>query len=236
MSKLTFYTAEVCPYAQRTQILLGEKAIEHDAVEVDINDKPAWFLELTPAGRVPVIRHGDFILWESATVNEYLDATFPGPALRPRDERKLAVIRNEIKHFDSVFLAMLYKLLFEQNSTVQRPLREDVTNGLCYLESRLDAIQGAADNGPYWMGTDLTLADLAMYPFFERLPVFNHYRDVTMPASCSRLRRWLDTMTERPAAAATAHDLEWFIPQYTGYATGTAQGLSAQAFRSGTAN
>ena len=87
MNDLTFYTAEVCPYAQRTRILLGEKAIAHESIEIDIDDKPDWFLELTPAQRVPVIRHGDFILWESATINEYLDASFPGLALRPAEER-----------------------------------------------------------------------------------------------------------------------------------------------------
>ncbi len=233
MNDLTFYTAEVCPYAQRTQILLGEKAIEHASIEIDIDDKPGWFLELTPAQRVPVIRHGDFILWESATINEYLDASFPGPALRPTEERGRAVMRNEIRHFDSVFLATLYKLLLEQDPASRESLRAAVDDGLRYLESRLETVQGA---GPFWLGAELSLADLAMYPFFERLPVFNHYRDVTMPASCKRLQRWLDTMIERPAAAATAHDLEWFVPRYTAYASGTAQGLSAQAFRSGAAN
>ncbi len=233
MNDLTFYTAEVCPYAQRTRILLGEKAIEHESIEIDIDDKPGWFLELTPAQRVPVIRHGDFILWESATINEYLDASFPGPALRPAEERGRAVMRNEIRHFDNVFLASLYKLLFEQDPADRKRLRAAVEDGMRYLESRLEANQGA---GPFWLGAELSLADLAMYPFFERLPVFNYYRDVTMPASCKRLRRWLDTMIQRPAAAATAHDLEWFVPRYTAYASGTAQGLSAQAFRSGAAN
>lgn len=235
MNDLTFYTAEVCPYAQRTRILLGEKAIEHESIKIDIDHKPGWFLELTPAQRVPVIRHGDFILWESATINEYLDASFPGPVLRPADERGRAIMRNEIRHFDNVFLATLYKLLFEQDPAGQEHLRTAVDDGMRYLESRLETIQGAGA-GPFWLGAELSLADLAMYPFFERLPVFNHYRGVTMPSSCTRLRRWLDTMIERPAAAATAHDLEWFVPRYTAYASGTAQGLSAQAFRAGAAN
>ena len=233
MDDLRFYTAEVCPYAQRTRILLGEKAIEHESIEIDIDDKPAWFVELTPARRVPVIRHGDFVLWESATINEYLDASFPGPALRPTDERGRAIMRNEIRHFDNVYLSTLYKLLFEQDPAGQDGLRSEVDDGMRFLESRLESIQGA---GPFWLGAEISLADLAMYPFFERLPVFEHYRDVRMPASCTRLQRWLDTMIERPAAAATAHDLEWFVSRYTAYASGTAQGLSAQAFRSGSAN
>ena len=98
MTQLTLYTTEVCPYAQRTRIVLGEKGIAHEQVEIDLDDKPDWFADLTPANRVPVIRHDDFVLWESATVNEYLDASFPGVALQPADERGRAVMRNEIRH------------------------------------------------------------------------------------------------------------------------------------------
>jgi glutathione S-transferase len=86
------------------------------------------------------------------------------------------------------------------------------------------------------MGAKITLADITAYPFFERLSVFTHYRGVTMPPSCSRLSRWLDTMQQYPTVAATSHELNWFIPRYTSYANGTASGLSAQAFRTGTAN
>jgi glutathione S-transferase len=236
MTDLTLYSAEVCPYAQRTRILLGEKSIAHDLVEVDIDAKPAWFLDLTPTKRVPLIRHGDFLLWESATINEYLDATFPGPALRPTDERALATMRNEIRHFDNVFLPVVYKLLFAQEASEQDRLRSEVDEGMGFLESRLETIRGQDADGPFWMGSQLSLADLAMYPFFERLPVFHHYRGVTIPASCTRLRRWLDTLTERAAVEATAHDLDYFVPRYANYASGTAQGLSAQAFRSGAAN
>lgn len=235
MDDLTLYTAEICPYAQRTRIVLGEKSIPHTAVEIAFDDKPAWFLELTPAQRVPVIRHGEFLLWESATINEYLDATYPGVPLRPADERGRAVMRNEIRYFDSVFLGVFYKFLFAQEQGEQDALREQVCAGLEYLEGRLEAIQGA-DGGPYWLGPEVSLADIAMFPFFERFAVFDHYRTLEMPPSCRRLAAWLDAMYARPAVAATTHDLEYFIPRYASYASGTAQGLSAQAFRSGAAN
>ena len=87
MSDLTLYTAEVCPYAQRTRIILDMKSVDVDSIEIDLDDKPDWFLALTPAKKVPVIRHDDFLLWESATVNEYIDATFSDEILRPADER-----------------------------------------------------------------------------------------------------------------------------------------------------
>ena len=233
MTRLTLYTAEVCPYAQRTRIVLAEKAIAHEQVEIDLDDKPDWLADLTPTNRVPVIRHDDFVLWESATVNEYLDGSFPGASLQPVDERGRAIMRNEIRHFDSVFLPVLYKLLFEQDESKQAELRIQTVNGLEFMEQRLATIQG---DGPFWLGRDLSLADAAMWPFFERLGVFEHYRALVMPSTCTRLHRWFDAVAELGSAQSTAHDLEYFLPLYTHYANGTANGLSAQAFRSGAAN
>ncbi|MDA0823375.1 MAG: glutathione S-transferase family protein [Proteobacteria bacterium] len=234
MSQLTLYTSEICPYAQRTRIVLDAKAVEHTAVEIDLDNKPGWFLALTPTQRVPVIRQDDFLLWESATVNEYIDASFDGVALRPKDERARAVMRNEIKHFDSVFLATLYKLLFEQDAISQQVLREENIEGLKFLEHRLGEIQGA---GPYWMGTTMSLADAAMWPFFERIKaVFSYYRGLEIPSECKRLLRWFDVVAEHPSVRLAAHDADYFLPLYTNYASGAAQGLSAQTFRSGAAN
>ncbi|MFP6681154.1 MAG: glutathione S-transferase family protein [Gammaproteobacteria bacterium] len=233
MSQLTLYTAEICPYAQRTRIVLHEKAIEHELVEIDLDDKPDWLADLTPTNRVPVIRHDDFVLWESQTVNEYLDGSFSGVALQPADERGRAVMRNEIRHFDSVFLPALYKLLFEQDQAVQVELRAQVTEGFEFLEQRLATIQG---DGPFWLGGDMSLADASMWPFFERLGVFEHYRDLVLPSTCLRLHRWFEAVAEYTSVQSTAHDLEYFLPRYTHYANGTADGLSAQAFRRGTAN
>lgn len=230
---LKLYTSEVCPYAQRTRIVLAEKNIAHDCVEIDINDKPEWFAKLTPAGRVPVIDHDGFVLWESATVNEYLDAAFDGPTLMPTTEREKAVLRNEIRHFDTNFLVDLYKLLFTQDSAGQHEMRDVVDRAFGFLELRLRAISA---DGPFWMGPIVTLADCAMFPFFERLEVFEHYRGLTLPAECGRLRQWFEAVTQRPAFRSSMHDLDYFIPQYAAYANDAGQGLSAQAFRSGRVN
>ena len=115
------------------------------------------------------------MLWESQTVNEYLDGSFSGVALQPAAERGRAVMRNEIRHFDSVFLPALYKLLFEQDQAAQVELRAQVIKAFEFLEQRLAAIQG---DGPFWLDGDMSLADASMWPFFERLGVF--YRRYNM--------------------------------------------------------
>ncbi len=80
------------------------------------------------------------------------------------------------------------------------------------------------------------LIDAAVFPFFERIPVFEHYRGLRIPDDCPRLHRWFEVMRAHPVVAETCHSLEYFIPLYAQYARGAGDGLSAQAFRSGAAN
>ncbi|MGR8950192.1 MAG: glutathione S-transferase family protein [Gammaproteobacteria bacterium] len=236
MSTLALYTAEVCPYAQRTRMVLGEKQVVYDAIEIDLDDKPDWFVAMTPGQRVPVLKHDDFILGESATINEYLESVFDGIELAPADPKLQAVMRNEIKYFDSVFLPVFYQFLFAQESARQNELREDLYDKLAFLNEQVGVYQSHNGGGPWWLGTQITLADFSMFPFFERFEVFDHYRSFQLPTECGRLRTWWHAMCEREAVATTMHDLEYFIPRYVSYAGGTAQGLSAQAFRAGASN
>jgi glutathione S-transferase len=236
MSTLTLYTAEICPYAQRTRMVLGEKKIAFHAVEIDLDNKPDWFVAMTPGQRVPVLKHGDFVLGESATVNEYLETVFDGTQLTPADPKLQALMRNEIKYFDSVFLPIFYQFLFAQQSTRQDELREDLYHKLVFLDQQVSAYQRENGGGPWWFGAQLTLADFSIFPFFERFAVFDHYRGFELPTKCARLHEWRHAMCERESVIATMHDLDYFIPRYVAYAGGTAQGLSAQAFRAGASN
>ena len=55
---LRLVSAEVCPYAQRTRLVLLEKGLEAETVEIDLRNKPGWFGEVSPYGKVPVLLHG----------------------------------------------------------------------------------------------------------------------------------------------------------------------------------
>ena len=80
----TLVSHDLCPYVQRAAILLMEKAIPHERVTIDLAAKPDWFLAISPLGRVPLLRIGDAVLFESAVICEYLDETTPG-SLHPAD-------------------------------------------------------------------------------------------------------------------------------------------------------
>ena len=89
----TLYTADRCPYAARVRITLAEKRIAYDAVEIDLDDRPAWIYDKNPLGRVPVYEEDEgLVLPESEVIMEYLEERYPEPALWPRDPAERAVV------------------------------------------------------------------------------------------------------------------------------------------------
>jgi glutathione S-transferase len=85
MQKLEIISSKSCPFAQRSRMVLLEKGIDFDFTEIDLDNKPDWFLKVSPYSKVPVIRHNGAVIWESAVINEYLDEVFPEPPLLPHD-------------------------------------------------------------------------------------------------------------------------------------------------------
>jgi glutathione S-transferase len=89
-----------CPYCARVRIVLAEKGIGHDVVEVDLSNRPHWLLELNPPkGRVPVLDVG-FVLPESDVIMEYLEDTHPEPQLLPDGSDRRAHARLLVHRFD----------------------------------------------------------------------------------------------------------------------------------------
>src|SRR5687768_16715354 len=80
----TLVSHALCPYVQRAAIVLAEKRVPFERVTIDLADKPAWFTAVSPMGKVPLLRVGDAVLFESAAICEYLEDT-TAPALHPAD-------------------------------------------------------------------------------------------------------------------------------------------------------
>ena len=71
----------LCPFVQRSVITLLKKGVDFKITYIDLADKPDWFLKISPLGKVPVLRYGDEVLFESAVINEFLDEITPGSLL-----------------------------------------------------------------------------------------------------------------------------------------------------------
>jgi len=99
---LTLYDAPRCPYCARARIVLAEKGLEVEVVEIDLGDRPAWLYEKNPAGRVPVLEEDGWALPESAVIMEFLEERYPEPALLPADPAERAEVRLLVHRADEL--------------------------------------------------------------------------------------------------------------------------------------
>lgn len=219
-SDIEIISADVCPFAQRSRIVLLEKELDFTLSEIDLEHKPDWFDRVSPYGKVPVLRHGETCVYESAIINEYLDEAFPRPPLMPGDPAGRAAARIWIDFCDNRFTVTFYKLLLEQDNDKQNETRERMLDHLRFLEA--ETLSGAQGSGPYWRGKAFSLVDASFAPFFERFVALEHYRDVIIPPQCTRLRAWIAALAERESVKQTAHSRDYFIARYAKYADGTA--------------
>lgn len=229
MAEIKLYSTKTCPFAQRTRLGLTEKGLDFSLTEIDLKNTPDWFSKISPYGKVPVLEHGGDRVWESAIINEYLEESYPEPPLLPRSPGRRAYARFWVDFANVKLVPTFYKLLLEQDPARQRELADRYTEHLRFMEREALAAPGA---GPYWLGRELSLADLAFYPWFERFCVLEHYRKVTLPGDCTRLRDWLTAMDERDAVQKLKQPPEFYIASYSHYADGSASGSTAQDMRS----
>jgi glutathione S-transferase len=213
---IELFSARVCPYAHRTRLVLIEKGIEFAHLEIDLKNKPARFLEVSPYGKVPAMLHDGNTVYESAIINEYLDEVFEEPSFMPKDPLARAKVRIWIDYCDDYFLADHYALLKNQDPAQHRGLLEKAERNLRFIER--EALAKIGPSAPYWLGSEPSLLDFAWYPFFERLPAWTHYRSLKIPDDCPRLKAWADAMSARTAVRQIANDTAYYIENYVGYA------------------
>lgn len=229
LDKVKIYSAKVCPYAQRSRMVLLTKGIDFELVEIDLNHKPAWFTEISPYGKVPLLQNGDDILWESSIINEYLEECFPARPLLPTPPAERGMARIWIDFANTKLTPAFYKLILAQERQKQQEWGEELRNHLLFIER--EGLQKRSQSGPYWLGESVSLIDLTFYPWFERWCVVEHYRGIAIPAECARLQQWCEAMQDIPAVQQTQQPPEFHITQYAKYANNTATGITAREMR-----
>ncbi len=185
---ITLYNAARCPYAARARIVLAEKGLEVETVEIDLSDRPAWLYEKNPAGRVPVIEEdGGDPLPESTVIMEFLEERYPEPALMPADPADRAAVRLLIFR-DKDLTDPYYALRRGENGAA-----EQLDAALAKLDVRLY-------DRDYLGGAEYSLADIALVPWVLRA------RDMlgVELSGYPSLGAWLARLEARPAIAAEA--------------------------------
>ena len=134
MTTIELITAEVCPFAQRTHMTLLEKGLAFERREVDLSNKPDWFEEVSPYSKVPVVKIGDQVVWESSVINEFIDEQFPEKPMMPSDPFLRAQARIWIDYCNSRWVDDFYDLLSEREPGKQAVLRDKVIADMRTME------------------------------------------------------------------------------------------------------
>jgi glutathione S-transferase len=179
---ITLYDSDRCP---RVRIVLAEKGIEYETVEVDLDDRPAWIYEKNPLGRVPVLEEDTFLLAESAVIDEYLDDRYPEPPLWPADPAERALARMLVFRFDEL-------------SRPYYALRRGDDGAADRLDAVLAALDVLLQRQQFLTGREFGLADAAYVPWILRA---RDRLDVDM-GRFSALSEWVARLEERPSIAA----------------------------------
>jgi glutathione S-transferase len=179
------YDAPRCPYCARVRIVLLEKGLEWETVEIDLSDRPPWLYEKNPSGKVPVLEEEGWVLPESAVISEYLDERYPDPPLWPADPGERAAGRLLVFRFDDF-------------SDPYYALRRGVDGARSRFEDELGFLDALLAGIPFLSGRAFGLADVAYVPWVLRATEVLGIELEPWPA----LRAWVERLSSRPSIAA----------------------------------
>ncbi|KAI1360870.1 glutathione S-transferase [Xylaria arbuscula] len=260
---LKLYGGWFCPFVQRAWIVLHEKNIPHQYVEINPYQKAPEFLALNPRGLVPTLavptvaegknensgKENKAIkpLYESTIVCEYLDEGYAENALLPRgfDEGNVyerARCRLWIEHIGSKIVPAFYKFLQhtpEKDYTIEEARENFLGNIKSFVREMDDG-----DNEPWFLGSRFSLVDIMLAPWVKRMFLIDHYKPggVGIPEEgkagedeevWKRWRAWFGAITQRKSVLDTWSEDEMYIMAYKRYAEDTTQSEVAKATRKG---
>ncbi|MEH2627319.1 glutathione S-transferase [Bradyrhizobium sp. AZCC 1719] len=194
--KLTLISHKLCPYVQRAVIALNEKDIPFERVDIDLANKPDWFLKISPLGKVPVlVVTGDdgkeVALFESNVICEYIEDTQGGAKLHPRDALQRAQHRAWME-FGSTILSELWGLETTGDPAIFESKRQAVAEKFARVEEALAS-------GPFFAGKNFSLVDAVFAPIFRYFDVFDELIDLSVFADTPKVRAWREALAKRPS-------------------------------------
>lgn len=197
MQILTLVSHHLCPYVQRAAIALVEKRVPFERVNIDLSDKPDWFVAVSPLGKVPLLQVADdasgAVIFESAVILEYLEETQPVP-LHPATPLARAHARGWIE-FAS---AMLNGIARFYGARDQAAFDAEAA-GLGRMADQLEAELNRRSDGDWFGGANFSLVDAAFAPVFRYFESFEAEAGLRLLDSRPRLSAWRRALSERPS-------------------------------------
>ncbi|WP_276122029.1 glutathione S-transferase family protein [Pararhizobium qamdonense] len=198
-SKLTLISHPLCPFVQRAAIVLLEKGVAFDRIDVDLADKPDWFMALSPTGKVPLLKverqdGRDAILFESMVICEYLEETQGGGKLYPEDALSRARQRAWIE-YGTATLADAWQFLNAKDRATADAKR-------AAFHGRLERLEEALEQGPYFAGPTFSMVDAVFAPLFRYFDLIDPGVTQTIFQGLPRVRRWRHALALRESVLA----------------------------------
>jgi glutathione S-transferase len=190
---LKLISHKLCPYVQRAVIALIEKSVGFERVDIDLSNKPDWFLAISPLGKTPVLLVGNIPIFESAVILEYLEETQPKP-LHPADPLRRAEHRSWIE-FGSTVLADIAGFYAAPDEATFNAKTSQLELRFARLEARVAA-------APWFDGESFSLVDAVFGPVFRYFDVFDATGDFGILTGKPRLTRWREALAARPSVRA----------------------------------
>jgi glutathione S-transferase len=212
MSEPKLYSARACPFAHRTRLVLAEKKVAFELVEIDLANKPPWYGTVSLYGKVPALEHAGQRIVESAIINEYLDEVFPEPQLLPREPGQRALARIWID-FANTRLAPAFGKVLRAPTPVERDAGKRELGGALDLIER-EGLAKLSGSGPYWFGATPTLVDFAFYPWFERFHALERLTGFEVPRVFERTHRFWKAVAARESVKAIENPTEFYLERY----------------------
>ena len=187
-SSMTLFSDTRDQYSHRVRMVLAEKGVAVDIIDVDPNNKPEDLAEINPYNSLPTLLDRDLVLYEANVIMEYLDERFPHPPLLPvypvqRALSRLWITRVEREWSGRLDLLMAGKGRETILSKARKELRESIIS-----------IAPIFSEKPYFMNEDFSLVDCCVAPILWRLKEV----DINLPERSTKpLQKYMQTMFER---------------------------------------
>lgn len=155
----TIISFGLCPFVQRSLITMNYKKVPYEVKYIDLANKPEWFLNISPLGKVPVLQVQNEVLFESSVINEYIDEV-SGDSLHSSDPLVKAKERAYIELASSAIMNYFYATMSKDQEGFESKKLE--------LEKNLNSILSQY-KAPFFRGSEFSLVDTSVIPLLQRL-------------------------------------------------------------------
>lgn len=184
---MTLYSGSTDPYSHRCRIVLFEKDMDFEVIDVDMHNKPEEIASISPSGKMPVLVERDLILTESNIINEYIDERFPHPQLMPPDPVMRARARLVLFNFEHD--------LFTHVNTLEHTLSKSADKARQEIRDSLSQLTPILTKQKYLMNDEFSMLDVAIAPLLWRL---EHY-GIELPKVAAPVLKYRERLFSRPA-------------------------------------